>query len=1415
MFIASGTGYLNERETVAAPFIIGNIRTVMGHGTLTRANGTLVNVAVRGPVCRGDIIETASDGLIVIDFIDGTVVNLPGCTRIVLDDGIACNADDIARSPLLTAGRGLVAFVAAQLAKRRILRGEKTAGSGNGAQASGFGLLSLAALTFGVIKDAQASDPNITLLDDDSITYKDLGHGSFELVTKEPVPRHIIVDDPGETVVISKNGSSISVVGNTPGRMEELQQAQQDILDLATRGVGPSGSGTPPFVKTLPVEPINFIQPDAPSTMRELAPSRWIDIPAPTIPLVFPPTLTVGAGPVEVDTVAFDTFTATSGVFSSTNLVSGSTLTFGIGGGAGGSTVLAGVTYDVSATGPYGTLYLNGKTGAWTFVPNSDAINALQAPTTESFVITVSDGLLTTNETFTVAINGTNDRASISGITSGAVIEAGGIANATPGSMIATGLLTDIDVDNPPNTFTVVNPPRTTAGSYGSFTMTASGVWTYELDNTNPTVQALNVGGTLTDSFTVTSIDGTPQDVTITISGTNDAAIISGTTSGSVTEAGSASPGTPTATGTLTDADVDNAPNLFTAVLAETASDHDYGTFTMAASGVWIYTLDNTNSAVRALNIGDILTDSFTVSTFDGTSQTVTITINGSNDGAIISGTTSGTVIEAGGVANAFPGTPTATGVLTDTDVDNTPNTFVAVARIGDYGTFTMTMSGQWTYELDNTNPAVQALNVGGTLTDSFTVTSIDGTLQVVSITISGTNDAAIVTGTTSGSVIEAGGASPGAPTVTGTLTDTDVDNLSNTFTEVSRTLSNGGYGTFTVTAAGVWTYSLDNNNSVVQALDAGDSLIDTFTVTTVDGTAVVVTITIVGASDADPNDFDNLATGTAVITKPPYVFGTPGDDSVAGGGDTTQIVYGGAGNDTLNGTGVDDTIYGGSGNDTIKGNGGDDTIYGGSGNDTINGNNGNDIIIGGFGADKLTGSNGDDHFVYLSVADSNAVQFDSITDFVSGSDKIDLTAFGPLAFLASALSSKTATVPPHTIAWLYDGAANETIVYVNPTDQALTIGDSGLLEIHLQGISTVQTQDFILASVTAPAVVASGSINLSATTQTGTTTVGTTGDVSSATTVGDSARFADGDWALRSVLMGYGIDAALGQFAWSDHRSEAATGTTEYALDDFVNPPSGRSIELPHATALALSTTGFALDQVSAHDKYGTSIHEKTEPMTAQGPAQPDEDRSGGLSDAGTTGGSEAGFTEPRVHGSALAEDRGATNSTTHLPERDIGASVATNSKALGGSESNGIAKFSTSGEAHDHGTSLMQNAGGHGVEPSSMAHIAFGAAAMTTAHEGFHFGNDSSALDHSASKGVARLDHTSNSTSDHPDTASAHGLLRDIVDMQATELPSHGRHAANNLEVGADHAIAGADHAAAVAHAAAAAHAHQDLIV
>ena len=727
-------------------------------------------------------------------------------------------------------------------------------------------MLWLTALTFALGKQAEAADPDVTILDDDSIAYKDLAHGAFELVTKEVIPRYLLVDDPGQTIVLRSQGSSVSVSQstNSAARMAELQAAQQEALATYEKGLGSTGSSTPPALEQLPVQPINFIQTDGSAPEQDL-PALPGSILASVPETVFgklppppptPPTLNAIIGPTEIDTTVFDLFTATSGTFLASSPNSGATLTFGVSGGTAGSTVIEGVTYDVSKAGPYGTLYVDSRTGAYTFVPDNDAINALVAPTITDFTITVSDGALSASQPFTIAINGTNDAAIISGATNGTAIEAGGVANTAlaRGALSATGTLTSTDVDDAPNTFAAVSTPTESANGFGTFTMTTAGVWTYTVNDANSAVQALNVGDKLTDSFTVTTIDGTAQVVTVTINGANDAAVISGATTGSVTEDGGTKCDPPTATGTLTATDVDNAPG-FTAVDCPTASDAGYGTFTMTADGAWIYKLDDGNCAVQALNVGDTLTDTFKVTSLDGTAQLVTVTINGTNDAAIICGTKEGSVIEAGGVANSASCKPTATGTLTDTDVDNTPNTFTAIdspkASTGGYGTFTMTTDGVWTYTLDNTNCAVQALNVCDKLTDCFTVTTIDGTPQVVSITINGANDAAVICGTTTGSVTEAGACTYGTPIATGTLTDTDVDNTPNTFTAVcAPKASDAGYGTFTMTADGVWTYKLDNANCEVQALNDCDTLTDCFEVTTIDGTAQVVTITINGADD-------------------------------------------------------------------------------------------------------------------------------------------------------------------------------------------------------------------------------------------------------------------------------------------------------------------------------------------------------------------------------------------------------------------------------------------------------------------------------------------------------------------------------------------------------------------------------------
>jgi VCBS repeat-containing protein len=1262
MLVASGVEHRSEAMAAVVPLsqVIGNIQTAIGLGTLSRAGSIAVEVAVGDPVCQGDVIETAADGRIGIRLIDGTVFNISSDARVELREFVS-DSNGTSLSTLLAVTRGTFAFIAGQAAKSGSFGIDTPLGSIRaGARAGGFGMLSLTALTFATMSEVRAADPDVALLDDDSITYKDLEHGVFELTTKEAIPRHIIVEDPGQTVVLSKIGSSMSVaqVGNSAARMEELQAAQQDVFANLAKELGPNGSSTPPFVESLPLEPINFTESDAPALQHSLPPVLPGVILVPEVILVRPPpTLNVQGGPVELDTVVFDTFTATSGTFSASSAIGGAPLTFGISGGIAGNTVLSGVTYDVSKGSPYGTLYVNSASGAYTFVPDSGAINALTAPTTDNFVITVSDGNLSTSQTFTITIDGVNDAAFISGAATGSSTEGGGVANAVPGAPIATGTLTDTDVDNPPNTFAAVSSKASTGG-YGTFTMTAAGVWTYTLDNTNAKVQALNVGDVLTDTFTVTTVDGTPRVVTITIHGANDAAIISGDTTGSVTEATACKPATPIATGTLTDTDVDNTPNAFTAVCSPKASTGGYGTFTIAADGVWTYKLDNNNCTVQALNVGDKLTDTFTVTTIDGTPQVVTVTINGANDPAIICGDTTGCVTEAAGCK---PGMPVATGRLTDTDVDNPPNSFTAVcspkASTGGYGTFTMTAAGVWTYTLDNTNSAVQALNVCDKLTDTFTVTTIDGTPQVVTITINGANDPAIICGTTTGSVTEPDCKAPGAPIATGTLTDTDVDNPPNTFTAVcAPKCSAHGYGTFTMTAAGVWTYMLDQDNCTVQALKACDTLTDTFTVTTIDGTAQVVTITIHGAGF---QDFDHSATATQADAPP--IDGTSKADATAGGDDGSQMLQAAFSPDAVSSTGPSDVVQESAGAPTTTAEDGANAVQGDSGHGTI------DTSVEGFWAEHL--GNGDDRFVYASAADHHAARFD-IPDFKSGSDRIDLTALGALAFVVLALDSTSTSVPAHTIAWLYDSTANQTTIYVNPTDQILSVGATSLLEIHLEGVASIQPSDFALASAAAAAASEPIDPGLVAMSDNDATAVTPTAAVSSGQAVNDGTVAVDGNKAVQTAEAGcFRFDAGR------DHIEPMAAGSELQVVDHKQIPDGGDRLASPHGD---------------------WSIHSGTSTCV----------------------------TSDNVNHIVSTQKQAASEGAPHTGTIDIGLNVVLHS-AVPTAPTSDDDNQSASGGASKPGIASIRGAGADDLESCALPHSSFGSrpAAALGLEDSFHF--------------------------------------------------------------------------------------------
>ncbi|WP_183939881.1 VCBS domain-containing protein, partial [Rhizobium paranaense] len=144
--------------------------------------------------------------------------------------------------------------------------------------------------------------------------------------------------------------------------------------------------------------------------------------------------------------------------------------------------------------------------------------------------------------------------AVITGDVAKSVTEDGGVNNGTAGVPTANGVLSATDVDSD-HSFTVQSNVAT---SYGHFTIGANGQWSYTLDNSNASVQALNSTGsntTLHDLITVTTADGTQQQIDITINGANDAPVVSGTAATASYTAGATAI---VLSSTTTVADVDN-----------------------------------------------------------------------------------------------------------------------------------------------------------------------------------------------------------------------------------------------------------------------------------------------------------------------------------------------------------------------------------------------------------------------------------------------------------------------------------------------------------------------------------------------------------------------------------------------------------------------------------------------------------------------------------------------------------------------------------------------------------------------------------------------------------------------------------------------------------------------------------------
>ena len=277
--------------------------------------------------------------------------------------------------------------------------------------------------------------------------------------------------------------------------------------------------------------------------------------------------------------------------------------------------------------------------------------------------------------------------------------------------------------------------------------------------------------------------------------------------------------------------------NADTSFIAKTQTT-SLGEITYDVQGDWQYQLNNQLSEVQTLGAGDTLTEVITLTAQNGSVFFIEITINGSNDQASISGTTTKAITEDSN--NSSDGkTVEVSGKLNILDIDSGEAGFVAEDQINTtYGTAEVNIEGEWRYVLNNDLSSIQSLTSDSQLTDFFSVHSLDGTNETIQITIQGTNDTPLLNGSNQAALnLDT------ADTVSGQLEINDPDFGESHF-QASTNIA-GSFGTGSIEENGHWSYQVDIEHSEISNLDSNTLLYDTFVVATADGTEQTIIIPI------------------------------------------------------------------------------------------------------------------------------------------------------------------------------------------------------------------------------------------------------------------------------------------------------------------------------------------------------------------------------------------------------------------------------------------------------------------------------------------------------------------------------------------------------------------------------------------
>lgn len=373
-----------------------------------------------------------------------------------------------------------------------------------------------------------------------------------------------------------------------------------------------------------------------------------------------------------------------------------------------------------------------------------------------------------------------------------------------------------------------------------------------------------------------------------------------------------------------------------------------------------------------------------------------------------------------------------------------------------------------WHFSLNNSNPVVQSLAQGQSITEIYTVTFTDNhnaqVTQEVTVTINGTNDAPTLPNVVAGTLTDTAAADHFAA-LTGKLAGIDADageTATLTYAAVNAahhatTTVAGLYGSLTVAADG--SYSYVPNDAAINALSAGNYT-DSFTVQTEDAHgatgAATLTVGVIGADDAPVFNVDNIS----VIQQDDeqiVVHGLKITDADAAAGEifTLHATTAASGSNVSPSSGAGSLASINTKLGTLTYNEGRGepstdkvtlTVADGHGaTDTLNlifnlreeGQLGNVALTGTTGKDVFFGTVGPDQFVF--AANSN---HDTIVNFGPGHDHIDLSAVVTTVDVSAWMNQHVAASSTNSADTLITIDAADTILLKGVTASSLHASD-------------------------------------------------------------------------------------------------------------------------------------------------------------------------------------------------------------------------------------------------------------------------------------------------------------------------------------------------------------------------------------